>query len=394
MQNLRVDLIAIIEPNMNYRILLLSAYDAMSHKIWRGRLQEMFPEHEWTQLALPPRHFNWRIRGNSLQWALDEEECLTRDYDLLIATSMVDLASLRGFIPALCELPTIVYFHENQFVYPTGLDQRSSNVEPQLVPLYCAYCSDAIVFNSDYNRSTFLQGAETLLAKLPDRLSPSLLHKLQESEVIPVPLEEIAQTSIPRKPGNILELVWNHRWEYDKGPQLLLQVAEKVLQQRLRIRLHVVGQKFRSSPGEFERIAVVLTQHATDTGIERGYCGFIEDREEYTELLRRCDVVLSTALHDFQGLAIQEACLLGCTPLVPDKLVYPEYIGKQFLYPFAENDISNANCEAVLAQLKVWQHDKSENTALPKAMLNEFSQHSLRPKYAALFERLLCRENR
>ena len=104
------------KPLMNYRILLLSAYDAMSHKMWRGRLLEMFPEHTWTQLVLPPRHFNWRIRGNSLQWALNEKDLLNQDYDLLIATSMVDLASLRGFIPSIAQLPTLLYFHENQFV--------------------------------------------------------------------------------------------------------------------------------------------------------------------------------------------------------------------------------------------------------------------------------------
>ncbi|MDC0414664.1 DUF3524 domain-containing protein, partial [Gammaproteobacteria bacterium] len=112
---------------MSYKILLLSAYDAMSHTIWRRRLAAMFPEHEWTQLALPPRHFNWRIRGNSLQWALNEQDALTQDYDLLIATSMVDLASLRGFVPSLSKIPTLLYFHENQFVYPEGNTQRSNN---------------------------------------------------------------------------------------------------------------------------------------------------------------------------------------------------------------------------------------------------------------------------
>jgi glycosyltransferase involved in cell wall biosynthesis len=380
------------EPLMNYRILLLSAYDAMSHKMWRGRLLEMFPEHTWTQLVLPPCHFNWRIRGNSLQWALNEKDLLNQDYDLLIATSMVDLSSLRGFLPRIAQLPTLLYFHENQFVYPLGSKQRSNNVEPQLVPLYSALCADAIVFNSTYNRSTFLQGAKELLKKLPDQLSPELLERIEKSEIIPVPLEEFSfepvTTAMLENSKQILDVVWNHRWEYDKGPKLLLSLAQAILAQRLPIRLHVVGQQFRSSPAEFKKIAALLEQHAAALAIDQGSFGFVENREGYISLLRRCDVVLSTAEHDFQGLAIQEACTLRCTPLVPDALVYPEYIDSEFLYPFNESSGDEANCAGILKHLQDWQSMLTKNIALPRVTLDGFSQKTLRPKYAELLERL------
>jgi len=390
------------EPLMNYRILLLSAYDAMSHKMWRGRLLEMFPEHTWTQLVLPPRHFNWRIRGNSLQWALNEKDLLNQGYDLLIATSMVDLASLRGFIPRIAQLPTLLYFHENQFVYPLGRKQRSNNVEPQLVPLYSALCADATVFNSNYNRSTFLQGARELLKKLPDQLPPELLERIEKSEVLPVPLEEFTlepvTSAMLERPKQILDVVWNHRWEYDKGPKLLLCLAQAILTKRLPIRLHVVGQQFRSSPAEFEKIATLLEQHAADLAIDQGSFGFIEKRERYIHLLKRCEVVLSTALHDFQGLAIQEACTLGCTPLVPDALVYPEYIDSTFLYTFKKginkSSEDEANCAEILKQLEIWQTMLANNIALPRVTLDDFSQKALRPKYAELLERLFRAEKK
>ena len=377
---------------MNYRILLLSAYDAMSHRMWRERLVELFPEHSWTQLVLPPRHFNWRIRGNSLQWALNETNRLNQDYDLLIATSMVDLASLRGFIPKLAQLPTLLYFHENQFVYPLGSKQRSNNVEPQLVPLYSTLCADAIAFNSDFNRSTYLQGARELLRKLPDQLSEELLQRIEKSEVIPVPLEEFRLgPAMPASQGPkpVLDVIWNHRWEYDKGPRLLLHLAKAILKERLPIRLHVVGQQFRSSPAEFEKIEKLLQQHAAAVAIDQGSFGFIENRERYIELLRRCDVVLSTAEHDFQGLAIQEACTLGCTPLVPNALVYPEYIGSEHLYSFDENAEDEINCAGILHRLEDWQKMLAKSIALPKVSLDDFSQQTLRPKYAELLERLV-----
>ena len=387
---------------MNYRILLLSAYDAMSHKMWRGRLLEMFPEHTWTQLVLPPRHFNWRIRGNSLQWALTEKDLLNQGYDLLIATSMVDLASLRGLIPCIAQLPTLLYFHENQFVYPLGSKQRSNNVEPQLVPLYSALCADATVFNSNYNRSTFLQGARELLKKLPDQLPPELLDRIENSEVLPVPLEEFpfepVTSAMLERPKQILDVVWNHRWEYDKGPKLLLCLTQAILKQRLAIRLHVVGQQFRSSPAEFEKIATLLEQHAADLSIDQGSFGFVEKRERYIYLLKNCEVVLSTALHDFQGLAIQEACTLGCTPLVPDALVYPEYIDSKFLYTFNkginEGSEDEANCAEILKQLEIWQTMLANNIALPRVTLDDFSQKTLRPKYAELLERLFQAEKK
>jgi hypothetical protein len=50
---------------------------------------------------------------------------------------MVDLATLRGLIPDLAQIPSVLYFHENQFAYPAG-QQRKENVEPVLVPLYSA----------------------------------------------------------------------------------------------------------------------------------------------------------------------------------------------------------------------------------------------------------------
>ena len=80
----------------------------------------MFPAFSWRSLTLPPRHFAWRVRGNPLYWGLEERTVLESDYDALVATSMVDLCTLRGLVPALTRLPTLLYFHENQFAYPRG----------------------------------------------------------------------------------------------------------------------------------------------------------------------------------------------------------------------------------------------------------------------------------
>lgn len=372
---------------MRRKILLLSAYDASSHKQWRLRLASMFPDYEWTQLALPARNFNWRIRGNSLQWGFGEAQEMHRHYDLLIATSMVDLSSLRGFIPALAQVPSIVYFHENQFVYPPGHDQEARNVEPQLVPLYAALCADAIIFNSEYNRSTFLQGAENLFQKLPDDLPANLLTRLENSTVVSVPLPVVDSPPLARDSGNLLEVVWNHRWEYDKGPRLLLQLIARLVENQSPIRLHIVGEQFRVTPAEFEQMQILLRQHASALNITPGEFGYIANQQDYFALLGRSDVVLSTALHDFQGLAMQEASAFGCTPLAPDNLVYPEYLTAEFLYPAQEH--SEEASLQIASRLSKWQKMKLRGVALPKVDLHEFTQDVLQKKYAAVFTRLM-----
>jgi len=375
---------------MNKKILLLSAYDASSHKLWRERLATMFPDDDWTQLTLAPRNFNWRIRGNSLQWGFGEYEQLDADYDLLIATSMVDLSSLRGFRPSLAKIPSIVYFHENQFAYPVGSRQRSDNIEPQLIPIYTALCANSIVFNSEYNRSTFLSGARSLFKKLPDEIPSELLVKLEKSEVIPVPLAETKTSDEKSGDKNILEVVWNHRWEYDKGPELLLQLIEFITQQERPIRLHVVGEQFREMPTEFEQMKTLLHQHADALSFKLGKFGFIASQERYRTLLNSCDIVLSTALHDFQGLAIQEACQLGCTPLVPDALVYPEYLSGDFLYPHLGSAKSTA--QHMLDRLMQFHAMKLAEFDLPKAELQFYSANNLREKYQSLFSRLTSKQ--
>ncbi len=372
------------------KALLLSAYDAESHRVWRENLYAMLPQIEWTTLTLPPRYFPWRVRGNCLTWAFNHRPALTDNHDFLLCTSMTDLSALRGFVPGLAHLPTIVYCHENQFAYPENPDPqaaRTNPVEPQMLSLYTALCADRLVFNSDWNRRSFLDGATALLRKLPDHVPDGLVERLARAEVLPVPLAPtLFQPRRPHAEPDVLNIVWNHRWEYDKGPELLLAIVDNLLARGLRFRLHLLGQRFRQAPAEFAALQSRLAHWYTLAGIAPGITGFIEDRDEYRELLARSDVVLSTALHDFQGLAVLEASALGCAPLAPQRLVYPEYLGPESLY--AGTGTLDEQAASAAARLSDWAGRKRAGEALPRAMLEPFHPLTLRSRYEALIHSL------
>lgn len=323
------------------RVLLLSAYDADSHQCWREVLVAALAEFSWTVLSLPPRYFSWRIRGNSLSWAFGQRDLLERDYDLLIVTSMVDLSALRGFVPSLAKCPTLVYFHENQFAYPDSGKQFSS-IEPQILNLYTALAADHVAFNSAYNRDTFLQGAEQLLGKMPDQVPEGIVERIRvRSQVLPVPLPaasfEAPGGRAVAKPDSPLHIVWNHRWEYDKAPERFFAAINLLLEQGRDIRLSVVGQRFRQAPDVFDEMEALLR---SDYPAVIAHWGYLKNREEYQQLLEHADVVVSTALHDFQGLAVLEAVAAGCVALVPDRLCYGEWFPQQCRYPSYLQDAS------------------------------------------------------
>lgn len=371
---------------MSRRALLLSAYAARSHSHWAQALQRMLPEWQWTVLELPPRHFSWRVRGNPLYWSETQRELLESGHELLVATSMVDLATLRGLVPALASLPSLLYFHENQFAYPRSPRQHSL-VEAQMVSLYSALAADRLAFNSAWNRDSFLQGCDQLLRKLPDCVPSGVVDKLAaRSRQLPVPIDPPDSPGAARWPGRQgvyparpLRLVWVGRLEYDKGLEGLLAVMEHLVATGLAVELAVVGQVFRDTPAAL----ATLRQHH---GPRIVHCGDIPQRADYLALLRGADIVLSTALHEFQGLAVLEAVARGCLPVVPDRLAYPEHYPARFRYPDlpGETDREAASAAALVSDIAA-----QLATSPPPVDVSDLYPDRLGPRYRALLAELV-----
>lgn len=362
---------------MKKKVLLLSGYDAASHRYWRLLLERLIPQLDWVHVALPDRHFYWRVRGNGLTYAYSHGDTLCQHYDLIIATSMVDLCNLRGFLPALGLVPTVVYFHENQFDYPTR--QPANNlINAQLTSVYSALCADRLMFNSDYNRASFFSGAGRLLKKMPDGVERGLLQPLaSRAEVLPVPLHPLPGPGYKsRKPVSAdtpVEIVWNHRWEYDKQPEVFFAVMCALKKAGVRLKLHVVGQSFRQVPDCFDEARLTLGNEIVSWGYQ--------SEESYFAILDSAHIVMSTALHDFQGLSMLQAIQRGCIPIAPKRVAYPEYIPETLLYDIDGDEVQGA----VTKLLQVLAAD------LPQPPdVTRFDSCSLLPRYNRVFSDLMA----
>lgn len=364
---------------MKTKILLLSGYDAASHQHWRKYLAQYFEQFEWNQLALPARHFAWRTRGSSLSFAFEHAGALKQHYDLLIVTSMVDLASLRGFCPQLSSIPTLLYFHENQFVYPIA-NQQPNILNAQLTSIYSALCADKVVFNSEYNRSSFFAGALQLFKRLPDININDLLARVQSnSAVLPVPIHNA--NSLPnsrfghKHRDATMSILWNHRWEYDKQPQVFFAAMRKLKAAGQDFRLHVLGQSFRQVPACF---AAAKEEFANEI-VHWGY----QPQAEYQAIMGAADWVVSSALHDFQGLSMLEAIAAGCVPIAPKRVAYPEYLSSEYCYEVGVSEAQEAD------NLFRLLHSAIQQNSLVAPNVSRFYGDALREAYVALFAQLM-----
>lgn len=316
------------------KILLLSAYHAQSHAYWAEQLIKQMPEHNWQLVTLSPRYFAWRLRGNALSFKQQYQQTLSESFDVIIATSMTDLAMLKALYPHFNSSRCVLYFHENQFAYPKNANQQMA-VEQQMLSVYSAEVADELVFNSEFNRDSFLHGVKTLVQKLPDGIDKQLSQTFaSKAKVLAVPVQLPKIFPKASKTQGPLHIVWAARWEYDKGPEVLLAVVKALVSKQFPFVLHVLGQSFRQRPEAFDTLE----------NNYRGYLGafgFVASQKQYWQLLAQSDVFLSTAHHEFYGISVAEAKALGCQLLLPNTQVYPSlYKGRANFYEDVKSCVS------------------------------------------------------
>ncbi len=310
------------------RILYVEPFEGGSHASFTRAIRACVPA-QWTALTLPARHWKWRMRGSAVWAALSHPEALAAEYDLLWASSYVPLAELVGLAPGLAHCGRVLYFHENQLTFPWRQGQpEERDLHYGVTQMISAVAATHCVFNSVHNRDSFIDAARQLLGRMPDAVPPGWVERIEaRSEVLGVPMS-LPDVSPPptvgdRDAGPLI--VWNHRWEHDKNPEGFFAALAALADADTPFRVAVCGQRFRRAPDVFARAAKQLGDRVVQWG-------HVASAEAYIDLLRRCDIAVSTANHEFFGLSMLEATHHGAMPLVPDRLSYRELFPAEYRY--------------------------------------------------------------
>jgi glycosyltransferase involved in cell wall biosynthesis len=268
---------------------------------------------------LPARFWKWRMRGAAFAFAR-QLRAQTGGYDVVFATSTLDLAHLRALLPR--RLPTVLFFHENQAAYPapSGGTPAERDLTYAFTDLAGALAADRVAFNSAYQRDSFFAAMGRLVKRMPDARPTWTLPEIRaKTRVLPlgVHLGDIPPRSARGDEAPLI--VWNHRWEYDKDPDTFFRVLQRLADRGIDFRVAVLGEAFRRRPPVFPTARRALGERVCQWG-------YLPDRAEYLKLLARGDVAVSTARQENFGLSLVEAAFAGAHPLAPRRLSYPEVL--------------------------------------------------------------------
>lgn len=413
------------------QVVLVEPYYGGSHKQFVDLLasEVIAPSSsEVLLVTLPAKKWHWSMRTAALSVS-QRIPCPLQPSTTLLASSYLNLSELLALRPDLRATRTVLYFHENQLTYPTQLvdKERERDFQFGWIQIMSCIVADVIAFNSGFNMHSFLGAIDGFMRRVPDPAQRVLgiSEKLREKcRVVYFPLMMCPATAsrhihpqtkslvaendglaapTPVTMRRRLQIVWNHRWEYDKCPEEFLIALDRLDTFGCDFGLVMLGAaNSMPLPPYFE-----LHKRRLASAGKLDWWGYAEDREHYFELLRNADVAVSTAMHEFFGVAMLEAAFCGCYPLVPDALVYPEvFRSREHLYQYkhiihrkcADNVASKdmgERCMFVIDALvqrlrkfcddpsivRSWQQDSVAREALA---LDRFTLETLRPAYVEL----------
>lgn len=309
-------------------LLLIESYFGGSHRAWAEGLVRHL-ERPVDLVTLPARWWKWRMRGGAVTLA-ERLDRLERPPAVVLVSDMIDLPAFLTFArPHIGDVPVALYFHESQLTYPDS-PQMEPDLHFAVTNWMSALAADRVFFNSAYHRDVFFAEVPKLLRHFPDHTHEHLLEGVEEkSEVLEVGIElDWLPAESPTRQGPV-RLLWNHRWEHDKDPEAFFAALDRLATDGLDFELVVGGESFRQRPTEFQAAA---SRHR-DRIVHMGYLPL----DAYRRHLLEADVVVSTALQEFFGIAVIEAIAAGSFPVVPDRLSYPSLLPpawhRQSLYP-------------------------------------------------------------
>lgn len=317
------------------RVVILEPYYGGSHAAFVDVLAA-HSRHECTLVTLPARKWKWRMRGAAVWMVREGGEWLKMkpQPDVILCNDMLSVADLRALLPGgMRDVPIVCYFHENQLTYPLS-DDDWRDYQHGMTHITSCLAADAVWFNSRYHFESFTSAATNLLAKMPDHVPAGLIDDIRaKSSVLYPPVTAPINDPIDDRPLGLtksraanesaMTILWSHRWEYDKNPEPFFRALFELDASGRSFHLVVTGEQFRAAPAIFADSWDRLRPHIR-------HAGFLPSHADYIAMIRTCDVVVSSAIQENFGIAVVEAILSGCQPLLPDRLAYPEIIPQDY----------------------------------------------------------------
>lgn len=298
------------------RVALIDPYLGGSHLAWAAGYAAA-SHHDVSVFGHDARFWKWRMRGAHVTLAEEYDTArASAAFDVVMATGMLDLAAFRGLASGP-RIPAVLYLHESQLTYPSVPGETRDETYPVVNWVSCL-AADEVWFNSEYHRTVFFEELPRLLRRFPDHRHSHLVDPVfAKSRVVPVGVDcaDLAPRDARSGPPRIL---WNHRWEHDKAPEVFVEIVDRLVERGNEFRLLLAGERVGDSSDALRDLS---TRHADLIDVNAEL-----DRATYLETLGRADIMVSTARQEFFGVALTEAMAAGVLPIVPDRLVYPERI--------------------------------------------------------------------
>lgn len=321
---------------------------------------------------------NWKLASG-----LSGYVTVTQQPDVFLCSDYFDIAVFKALNPSFLDVPFICYFHENQFEYPVEANREKGSERDMhygLINYRNVLVADHVVFNSQWNLKSFVDGVKNFRRRLPAKFRENIdVRKLQKrlsAASIIYPLTHKIEllksiTAESNKKDGPLVVLWNHRWEYDKGTKELIELYHAVVEQDMNVQLVVCGKNHKnSSLGKMLQEISIAKVTVKD---------WVDDEEAYFKLIKDSDVILSTSKHEFFGLSVLEGIFGGLVPLLPDALSYPELYADIFNKDSFYKDIKDLS-------VKIDRLSRLKNMgALPKTSLEDVREKfSLSREIAAM----------